>query len=223
MINPLQRQMPNRANDIRFALQQSKMPHSVMSGAIPLRRPKFQGGGAPNPNVMSGPLVSPAGGRTDLLPIDVASGSYVLPADVVSGLPGAQGSSLAGHNALNKLFSAGQPYSPDAGPYGASVTPMPHGQTIPWIGRAQRRLTRGIEPNPISRGGRTDGEDDEWRGKPPVSIMAAGGEHVIPPHVVEHIGLGSLKRGHAILDAFVKAVRERNIKELKKLPPPAKD
>ena len=57
----------------------------------------------------------------------------------------------------------------------------------------------------------------------PIDIMAAGGEHVIPPEMVRRIGLGDLKRGHQILDEFVKEVRKRNIRDLKKLPGPVKD
>jgi hypothetical protein len=188
--------------------------------------------------VMSGPLVSPAGGRTDILPIDVAAGSYVIPADVVSGMPGAQGSSLAGHNALNKLF-ASAPLGAEGAPYGVDIKKRPMTQPmIPGMRRAQRHLfmnapdqlplykTGGAvwgERYRMAVGGKTDGEDDHWRGKPPVSIMAAGGEHVIPPHQVEWLGAGSLSRGHRILDRFVKEVRKKNIKDLQKLPPPAKD
>ena len=192
-------------------------------------------GQQPGTGVMSGPLVAPSGGRTDILPINVAAGSYVIPADVVSGMPGAQGSSLAGHNALNKLF-ASTPLGMDAGPYGVQIQKGPSIQpSIPGMLRAERHLYRsppdqeplyskgGIAGITDSQGGRTDGKDDNWKGKPPVPIMAAGGEQVIPPEMVEKLGAGSLSRGHRILDKFCMWVRKQNIKDLGKLPPPAKD
>lgn len=51
-----------------------------------------------------GPILRATGGRTDNTPLDVAEGSYVLPADVVSGLPGAENNSAAGHRILDKMF-----------------------------------------------------------------------------------------------------------------------
>jgi hypothetical protein len=56
-----------------------------------------------------------------------------------------------------------------------------------------------------------------------VPIMAAGGEHVISPEAVMKLGNGDMDRGHRILDEFVKHVRKKTIKTLKKLPGPAKD
>lgn len=56
-----------------------------------------------------------------------------------------------------------------------------------------------------------------------VPIVAAGGEYVIPPEDVEHIGQGSLEDGHKILDAFVKKMRKKAIRTLQSLPGPKKD
>jgi hypothetical protein len=56
-----------------------------------------------------------------------------------------------------------------------------------------------------------------------VPIVAAGGEYVIPPHDVMHLGGGDLDHGHKILDAFVKKMREKTIKTLQRLPGPKKD
>src|SRR5258707_10948120 len=58
-------------------------------------------------------LHSSVPGRTDRLPISVAGGSYILPADHVAAL--GQGNSNAGANIVNKMFKMG--------PYG--TTPMP--------------------------------------------------------------------------------------------------
>jgi hypothetical protein len=56
-----------------------------------------------------------------------------------------------------------------------------------------------------------------------VPIVAAGGEYVIPPEDVVHIGGGDLDYGHKVLDAFVKKMRQKTIKTLQSLPGPKKD
>jgi hypothetical protein len=56
-----------------------------------------------------------------------------------------------------------------------------------------------------------------------VPIVAAGGEYVIPPEDVVHIGGGDLDHGHKVLDAFVKKMRQKTIKTLQSLPGPKKD
>jgi hypothetical protein len=56
-----------------------------------------------------------------------------------------------------------------------------------------------------------------------VPIVAAGGEYVIPPEDVVHIGGGDLDHGHKVLDAFVKKMRQKTIKTLQGLPGPKKD
>lgn len=56
-----------------------------------------------------------------------------------------------------------------------------------------------------------------------VPIVAAGGEYVIPPEDVVHIGGGDLDHGHKILDSFVKKMRQKTIKTLQGLPGPKKD
>jgi len=45
---------------------------------------------------------------------------------------------------------------------------------------------------------------------------------VVPPHIVEQIGGGDIKRGHQILDEWVMSRRKDHIKTLKGLPGPAK-
>lgn len=187
LYNPLVRE-PQRAKDdaVRFALAMGKKPRRADGGAV------------------SGALLGTNGGRTDTLPITVAAGSYVIPADVVSGLPGAEGNSLAGHNALNRLFSMA-PFSPDKAPYGAAATKLkPHKPNF------------GSHPPAIWHGGKVE----ERNGR--VGIIAAGGEHIVPPEIVQNLGRGNIKLGHEILDEFVKEVRKRNIRDLKKLPGPVK-
>jgi hypothetical protein len=183
---------------VRFALSMGK--------AQP--RPKFQSGG------VVGPLLDAGPGRTDTLPISVPPGSYVVPADVVSGLPGAQGNSLAGHVALNKMINA-LPLVPDKAPYGADAPQLARSATIPGLSTQHHLMRDELDKH---KGGKVPEDGDK-----PIDILAAGGEHVLTPEEVTRIGAGNLERGHAILDEFVKTVRKRNIADLKKLPPPVKD
>lgn len=192
--------MPNASERTKnlaanFALSFGKRKHFASGGVV-------------------GPLIDTGPGRTDTLPISVPPGSYVVPADVVSGLPGAQGNSLAGHVALNKLLNA-MPRSPDEAPYGADSPKLARGRTIPGLASQHHMMAGELDK---AKGGKVPNDHG-----PAIDIMAAGGEHVIPPEMVKRIGLGNLKRGHNILDEFVKEVRKRNIKELKKLPGPVRD
>jgi len=119
-----------------------------------------------------GPIPSPVAGRTDHLPMHVPSGSYVIPADIVSAL--GEGNTMNGFKIVDDMNAEHH----DDGRFA-------NGGTVP--------------------------------------IVAAGGEYVIPPHVVAGVGKGSLDTGHKVLDGFVKHVRAKTIKTLKKLPGPKKD
>jgi len=55
----------------------------------------------------SGPLHAASGGRTDVLPVDVAAGSYVLPADLVSAL--GEGNTTHGIKVIEQMFPAQNP------------------------------------------------------------------------------------------------------------------
>lgn len=55
-----------------------------------------------------------------------------------------------------------------------------------------------------------------------VPIVAAGGEYVISPDHVARIGGGDHKRGHGVLNEFVKHARREHIKTLRGLPVPVK-
>lgn len=188
--------------------------------------PVMKSGAAPQPfpgGPTIGPLHSDVAGRTDHLPINVPDGSHVLPADVVSGL--GEGNTFAGTKVLDNMFKKG--------PYGAPLpkigggkgrkrgTKMPPGKPRFGIGKPM-----SSKPNfGFAEGGAPESFEDfqESTSKPGVPIMAAGGEYVIPPEVVEMLGEGDPAHGHAVLDAFILKVRNDTIKELKKLPGPAKD
>ncbi len=145
--------------------------------------------------VHKGAIHSSVAGRTDHLPMHVASGSYVIPADIISAL--GEGNSMAGFKVAKSIFSIKGPYDQPTGriPYGGGE--MPYGQ--PGVHKAA--------------GGEADA----------VPIVAAGGEYVIPPEDVAHLGGGSMEDGHKILDAFVKKMRKKTIRTLQSLPGPKKD
>ena len=70
----------------------------------------------------TGPIHSSVAGRTDHLPMHVPSGSYVLPADIVSAA--GEGNTMAGFAHAKRVFGGtprgggDQPYNHEGGPYG---------------------------------------------------------------------------------------------------------
>lgn len=68
----------------------------------------------------AGPIHSGVAGRTDHLPMTVKSGSYVIPADVVSGH--GEGNTVAGFKVMKRLFG-GMPYGGGKQVYGQSGGP----------------------------------------------------------------------------------------------------
>lgn len=70
----------------------------------------------------TGPIHSSVAGRTDHLPMHVPSGSYVIPADIISA--GGEGNTIAGFKHARRVFGGiprGQgssPYGQSSGPYG---------------------------------------------------------------------------------------------------------
>ena len=147
----------------------------------------------------TGPIHSSVAGRTDHLKMNVPSGSYVIPADIISAM--GEGNTMAGFKLAEKVFSnpgswmTGAPYGESMEPYDEPMSPY------------------GMEMPKKAAGGATDG----------VPIVAAGGEYVIAPEHVRHIGKGDMDAGHRHLDAFVKKFRARTVDTLKKLPGPKRD
>jgi hypothetical protein len=156
----------------------------------------------------SGIINMAVGGRTDHIPMNVLEGSYVLPADIVSGL--GEGNTLAGAKILDNMFNMG-----------------PMNQKMPGF-RASPRVPANISPQPkLSLYGPPQYQADGGRtmsmaGKP-VPIIAAGGEYVVHPDTVAKMGGGDLDKGHNYFDNFVKYVRSHTAKTLQKLPGPRKD
>lgn len=172
------------------------LPHVKAALAI-ARQAKAHGGSfkhAPKMKLHTGPIHSSVAGRTDHLPLTVASGSYVIPADVVSGL--GEGNTVAGFKHLRRMFG-GTPYGGGNSPYGQSGGPY---------------------GSHLATGGSADDENDAG-----VPIVAAGGEYVIDPKGVLFAGDGDLESGHRVLDDFVKQSRAKIVKTMANLPGPKKD
>ena len=200
---PLQRPttlpaMPAPPSTVYPAYNSAPGQQAYTTGSV---RQQFAHGGIPRTKaprahrLHTGPIHSNVAGRTDHLPVHVPNGSYVIPADIISAL--GEGNSMAGFKVAQSIFSMKGPYDQSTGsmPYGGGA--MPYGQPAPHK----------------AEGGETDA----------VPIVAAGGEYVIPPEDVTHIGGGSLDDGHKILDAFVKKMRKKTIRTLQSLPGPKKN
>lgn len=208
--------------------------------------------GAPLPK--SGLLHSAVAGRTDHLQVNAPAGSYVIPADIVSGE--GQGNTLAGAKfileSLDKLtapYGTAMPEKPRqratiphvsggrhlAGGGGIHINPqhrgllhenlhIPAGQKIP----AKRLKSAEKNASPAEMKRITFAENaKKWHhadgGKTEVvPILGAGGEMLVSPEHVRAIGHGNLKLGHRVLDAWVVKRRKELVKELQKLPGPAK-
>jgi hypothetical protein len=160
---------------------------------------------------MYGFAMGSGGGRTDKNNVGVASGSYVLPADVVSGL--GDGNSFHGAWVIDRMMRTL--------PYGAqAMAGARHGSGPP---HAPGAFQDQEEKTTLARGGAP--KDD-------IPIAAADGEVILHPDQVAAVGASympedkahdykaALEHGHQLLDEFVKHVRGRTIKDLKNLPGP---
>lgn len=159
-------------------------------------------GGAPedvNKKIHVGAIHSSVAGRTDHLPVHVWSGSYVIPADIISSM--GEGNTMAGFKVAKQIFERpdymkGMPGTPS---FGGNIG----SQALPEMPKK-------------AEGGEVGDQDA-------VPVVLAGGEYVIHPEDVKNLGRGDLNRGHAILDKFVKFMRQKAVQTLKNLPGPKKD
>lgn len=154
-----------------------------------------------------GPILSAVPGRTDNHATHVPSGSYVIPADIVSGR--GQGNTIAGAASLQKLFRMG--------PYG-TVAPKMGGHS-PGMPRAG--FPKAPKATAFHSGGGKGGKDDAHVGKP-VRVNLAGGEVVVPPEHLKAVVHKDLKTAHEIMDRWVVRERKKLRKTLAKLPGPVR-
>lgn len=162
--------------------------------------------------------VGQGGGRTDSNDISVAPGSYVLPADIISGL--GEGNSLAGAKVWDTMLNSM--------PWGIQPVKL-HGKSgapsAPHDASLMQGITGGGQPQ-FADGGETS----------EVPIRSADGETILSDEDVLRVGQfyappreieaypGShdriMSRGQRILDDWIKHERGKNIKHLKGLAGP---
>ena len=195
----------NQAASARYAQQANQR----YGDAIPANLQTYLPGGsnaaygsaAPSGRAMENGVGAPRSGLfSGLFGGGQSSGVSPAPAPAATPAAGNQPSWLNKNAALIGTIFAG----PFGGLIGAGLHKNDQGQT------GFQRLGDKLG---FADGGATDG----------VPIVAAGGEYVIPPEDVVHIGGGDLDHGHKVLDAFVKKMRQKTIKTLQGLPGPKRD
>ena len=179
-----------QAQAIAAALNTARHSH-MAEGGLPY------GAGAPKHKIYVGAIHSPVAGRTDHLPMNVPSGSYVIPADIIGAM--GEGNTMAGFKIAKRMFSSKSYMEHGATPYEGSSAPY--------------NASKGPYGSHLATGGSA----------PAVEIVAAGGEYVIEPEDVTALGGGDIDHGHEILDHFVTGYRKKTIDTLKKLPGPKRD
>jgi hypothetical protein len=184
-----------------------------------------------------GPLPGPTPGRADKVETTVEDGSHIISADAVAAL--GDGNSEAGYAKLMKMFphsvpgrAAGGGIEPPGVPHMTSVPGTPHVSPAPHIiGMPHPHMTGaphlagvpkvgGIGSLPhIAKPHMAEGGKSSQ-----VKVKLSHGEFGVSPQDVRDVaGKGDLERGHRALDAFQMTVRREWIKNLKKLPGPAKN
>lgn len=95
------------SSNVREMMHAGHPQKQAVAAALDTARKAAQGGRQEtHPKVFHGPLKAPIPGRTDRLPIHVYSGSYVIPADIVSAL--AEGNTEAGYAVIKKMIEDAQ-------------------------------------------------------------------------------------------------------------------
>lgn len=139
-------------------------------------------------------------GRTDRIPMRAPAGSFVIPADVVSGL--GQGNTDAGAKLWGKAIAS------SIGPMGIQNAIRRRALRAPTLGMSGIGKTRG---KGFAEGGNVDDL---------VPIVTAGGEALVDPEIVEAMGDGDPDRGKKELTKSVMRVRQQVIDHLKSLRKP---
>lgn len=150
-------------------------------------------------------------GRTDTVPMSVASGSHVVPSDIIAGL--GQGNTLAGAHAMSVAMKTG--------PGGISLPSGPHKpMALPRM-PSMTHMARGGDPHfeghPIKI---AKGNVPEHQGG--VRCIVAGGEFIFGPDDVRRVLPYKGKTGHQAIDQWILDRRAKDVKKIKSLPPPVK-
>jgi hypothetical protein len=100
------------------------------------------------------------------------------------------------------------------------VSALGEGNTI----NGFKRIRRMFAGTPYGEGETPYGQGKAHGGEVSgVPVVVAGGEYVLKPIEVKFAGDGDIKRGHRVLDDFVKEYRAKTVKTLQKLPGPKKN
>lgn len=205
------------ASDISAAL---RIAHRDVGGFTPPAPPYFERqeeSAVARSKSPYGFAVGTGSGRNDKNAVTLGSGSYVLPSDIVAGL--GDGNSLAGAHVWDQILNSM--------PFGIQP-PKSAGHRGPPAPPHDAALMAGITgagpqgEKAFAEGGETEG----------VPIIAADGEILVSPENVARIGsfyapdrergnhAAIMRRGHRILDHFVKHIRGKTIRHLESLPGP---
>jgi len=122
--------LPN-VNDVPKELQDlapkpRNLPHVNSPKVDPMfwidEEKKRKAGGSASIKSHKGPIHSSVAGRTDHLPMHVESGSYVIPADIISAM--GEGNTMAGFKAAKKIFAASMPMATGGEAAGRALVPI---------------------------------------------------------------------------------------------------
>jgi len=87
--------------NIREMIHAGHPQDQAVAAALNQARQSRAAGGS-SEKIHVGPIHSPVAGRTDHLPINVPSGAYVIPADIISAM--GEGNTMAGFRIANVIF-----------------------------------------------------------------------------------------------------------------------
>lgn len=93
------------SSNIRTEMNAGKPQKQAVAIALDVARRARAAGGALAHKTFSGPVNGHGPGRTDRYPLQVLSGSYVIPADIVSAL--GEGNTAAGNEVIRRMFFKG--------------------------------------------------------------------------------------------------------------------
>ena len=101
------------SSNIREMMHAGHPQQQAIAAAMEQARQSRADGGNIDAKIHVGPIHSNVAGRTDHLPINVPSGAYVIPADIISAM--GEGNTMAGFKVANDVFGV-QQNSPDHEP-----------------------------------------------------------------------------------------------------------
>lgn len=94
------------SSNIREMIHAGHARDQAIAAAMSQARKSRAEGGEVSGKIHVGPIHSNVAGRTDHLPINVPSGAYVIPADIISAM--GEGNTMAGFRSANKVFGEQQ-------------------------------------------------------------------------------------------------------------------